>query len=280
MAPTRPDLTDVNLRLERAKEHIETVRHQTKAFLERDPKPFDFRAEKAPGTGEAVEYILYAVVREEPPHRLGAPVGDAIQNIRNALDYLVYGLSPPKYRRRGKTGFPIYDDECLFEVEGRKLIRGITGDELTLIERFQPYKRTNPARNDPLSILRRLSNKDKHRLLLPVVAAVSDSGSWIASTNATIELTYYAPGPVKHNAKIMTFTARPEDPSKEMYVEPQSGLEIQLGEVGMFYPEGVPITAELSDFLEYLLHYVSHDLIAMWFEYGYMPPEVVDTRPQ
>jgi hypothetical protein len=79
------------------------------------------------------------VVREEPPRRLGVPVGDAIQNIRNALAYLVYELSPAKYRCQGRTGFPIYDDECLFEVEGRKQIRGITGDELRLIERYQPY---------------------------------------------------------------------------------------------------------------------------------------------
>ena len=270
---TPPDLTDVTIRLERAKEHIETVRCQTRAFLERDPKPFDFRTENTPGEGKAVDYVLYAVVREEAPRDLGAPVGDAIQNIRNALDYLVYELSPQRARKRGRTAFPIYDDECLFEVEGRRLIRGITGDELTLIERLQPYKRTKPPSNDPLSVLRRLSNKDKHKLLLTVGAAVSDADSWISNTNAVINLTDYRPGPVKHDAPIMAFTARPKDPADEMYVNPQSGLEIQVGETGLFYPEGVPITAELSDFLDYLWHYVSHEVIDMWFKFGYMPPE-------
>jgi hypothetical protein len=273
MAQTAPDLTDVNIRLERAKEHIETVRSQTKAFLDRDPKAFGFMTEETPGRDAAIQYTLYASVREEPPRSLGAPVGDAIQNIRNALDYLVYELSPSRERKRGRTGFPIFDDECLFEVEGRRMIRGITGDELRLIERVQPYKTTDPPKNDPLSVLRRLSNKDKHRLLLPVVAAVSNSDSWIESTNAIIDFTYYAPGPVEHDGKIMAFTARPKNPAEQMYVKPQSGLEVQVGEVGMFFPEGVPITEEISDFLEYLWHHVSHSVIDMWFKYGYMPPE-------
>jgi hypothetical protein len=263
---------DVTLRLERAKEHIEAVRSQTKSFLEREPKPLDFRTEEKPGPDKAIHYVLYAVIREEPPRSLGAPVGDAIQNIRNALDYLIYEWSLPKYRSRGRTGFPIYDDHCFFEVEGRKLIRGIDGDGLTFIEHHQPYKRTNPPRNDPLSILRRLSNKDKHRLLLPVAAAVSDSESWVGSTNALVTFTHYVPGPVKHDAPVLAFTARPEDPSVEMYVKPQSGLEIQLGEPGLFYADGMPITAEVSDFLEYLWSYVSHSMIDMWFKYGYRPP--------
>lgn len=272
MTQTSWDLSGAYLRLERAYEHIETVRRETKTFLERDPKPLDFRTEKTAGSGKAMEYVLYAVVREEPPADIALPVGDAIQNFRNALDYLVYELSPPRYRRRGRTGFPIYDDMCLFEVEGRRMIRGITGDELTLIESVQPYKRTNPPRNDPLSLLRRLSNKNKHRLLLPVAAAVSDSQSWIGTTNALIELTYYAPGPVKHNAQIMAFTARPKDPTEDMYVEPQSGLEIQLGEAEMLYPDGTPITDELTDLLRYLGYAVQHEVIDMWFKYGQMPP--------
>ena len=43
MTQTSWDLSGVYLRLERAYEHIETVHRETKAFLERDPKPLDFR---------------------------------------------------------------------------------------------------------------------------------------------------------------------------------------------------------------------------------------------
>lgn len=269
----RADLTDTYLRLDRAKEHIEAVRDKTKTFLERDPKPLDFRTEETAGPGESRKYVLYPVIRENPPPQIAAPVGDAIQNIRNALDYLVYAWSPAKHRRRGRTGFPICDDLCEFEVKGRKMIRGITGDELAFIEWHQPYKRTDPPRNDPLSVLRRLSNKDKHRLLLPVAAAVSDSASWIGSTNAVIEITHYSPGPVDDDTKILAFTARRKDPTAQMHVEAQSGLEVQLGERGLFYPDGSPVFAEISDFLDYLWHHVRHTMLAMWFEYGYRPTE-------
>jgi hypothetical protein len=78
---------------------------------------------------------------------------------------------------------------------------------------------------------------------------------------------------VKHDAEIMAFTARPKDPAKDMYVKPQSGLEVQLGEAGLFYPDGTPITDEISDFLRYLYGYVRQEVIDMWFKYGYMPPE-------
>jgi hypothetical protein len=183
---------------------------------------------------------------------------------------LVYELSPRKYRRG--TAFPIFDDEREFEIKGRQLIQGITGDELTLIERYQPYKRTSPPTNDPLSVLRRLSNKDKHRLLLPVAAAVSDSDSWVASGNANIGFTYYAPGPVKHDGKILSFIARPQHASQPMSIEPRSGLEVQLSEDGLFYLGGDPVTTEISDFLEYLWFHVSHTIIDMWFKYGYIPP--------
>jgi hypothetical protein len=81
-----------------------------------------------------------------------------------------------------------------------------------------------------------LSNKDKHRLLLPVVAAVGNTDTWMATTNAEVDLAHYAPGAVRHDGRIMTFTARPTDPHKKMVVEPQSGLEVQIGEIGMFYP--------------------------------------------
>jgi hypothetical protein len=131
------------------------------------------------------------------------PNSALFQNIRNALDYLVYELSPPEVRKQGKTAFPIHDTERGFETDGRQRIREVTGDALALIERFQPYKRTKPPSNDLLSVLRRLSNRDKHRLLLPVAAAVSESESRVASGNAEIQFTYYKPGPVKHDGTIL-----------------------------------------------------------------------------
>src|SRR5205809_138288 len=116
MAKRTPDLSGVRLKLHRAKTHIDCVRRETNAFLERDPKPFGIRTDCTPGPDESVEYVLYAIVRERPPRELALPIGDAIQNIRAALDHLVYELATPKARKSIRLQFPIFVDECEFKV--------------------------------------------------------------------------------------------------------------------------------------------------------------------
>jgi hypothetical protein len=71
--------------------------------------------------------------------------------------------------------------------------------------RVQPYAAANPPSDDPLAILHSLSNLDKHRLLVPVVAAVSETDSWVASENAKIRFTFIEPGPVLHDSRILTW---------------------------------------------------------------------------
>ena len=226
MIRTPPDFSHAYLKLDRASEHMDALYEQTEAFLKLDPAPFDFRTKATARPGKAISYVLYAVVRQEPPRRLGLTVGDAIQNMRHALEFIVYELSPPSRRNQGKTGFPVFDDRCRFEVHGASLIKGITGDARTLIERLQPYNTAHPPlRNDPLFILNKLANQDKHRLLLPVVTAVSESDTWMGSANANIRIDRFNPGPVEHDAEILAFTATPEDPAEDMYVQPQSGLQ-------------------------------------------------------
>ena len=268
MSKAPPDISGVYLKLDRAKKHMETVRRQTKSFLERDPAPFGFRTKKTPGPGKAVQYVLRAVVREEPPRELGLPLGDAVQNIRHALEYFVYELSAPSRRNRGMTGFPIFDDKCRYEVLGGPLIKGITGNERTLIERFQPYNTGHPPpRNDPLAILNKLANQDKHRLLLPVVAAMGEFDSWIASTNADFRIDEFNVGPTKHDAVILAFTASPQDPAQEMYVDPRAALQIQVGDTGT-----VGLHLEANDLLEMLYHHVRYTVIEWGFERGFLPP--------
>lgn len=264
--PAKPDLSGVYLKLDRANEHIETVRSQTKTFLERHPAPLDFRTDETPGPNKSVEYVLYAVIREEPPRELALFIGDAIQNIRNALDYLVYELTPPSKRQTIKTQFPICTTAGNFKKSGLPKIAGVPGGEHTLIERVQPYIASNPPGNDPLAILAELSNLDKHRLLLTVAAAVSESASWIESTNARIRITEYNPGRVKHDAKILAFTATPEDPTTDMYVKPRSGLEIQVEDTG-----AIGLDLEIGDLLRMIHFHVRHSVIDMWFTHGRMP---------
>jgi hypothetical protein len=260
------DLSAVYLKLERANKHIQTLRDEVATFRERDPEAFGFRAEKTAAPDKSIRYDLYAIVREKPPRELALTVGDAIQSIRSALEYLVYELAPPRVRSKRNTQFPIFDDECEFKVRSPPMLKGLSSDERAVIQRVQPYAATDIPGNDPLAILGKLSNRDKHRLLITMIAALSETASWVASDNADIRFTHLAPGPVDHDTKIVSFIATPKDPAQDMKVHPMSGLEIQVGGTGIV---GYRIGA--VELVEMIHHHVRHHVLEMWFERGVMP---------
>ena len=268
-----PDLSSVQLKLDRAEHHIESLRAEIQAFRQREPKPFGYRTEERPRPDGSVEYVLYAIVREYPPSTWALIIGDAVQNIRAALEHLAYELSTPAGRRRG-TAFPIFDDERGFRAGGERKIATIESDERRLIERVQPYNAAKVAANDPLAVLRKLSNLDKHRLLVTTVAAVSEQETWVGSDNAEICFTFFETGPVKHDAKIVVVTATPKDPAVKMNVHPETDLEVHVADTGI-----VGYRIEAVDLLRMLHHHVRHSLVEMWFRYGVMPPLWTEVEP-
>lgn len=267
-----PDLSGVRLKLDRAEHHIESLRAEIQTFRQRKPKPFGFRTEKRSGLDGSVEYVLYAIVREPPPREWALIIGDAVQNIRSALEHLVYELSTPTGQRRG-TQFPIFDDECRFKVLGEPKIATIKGDERKLIERVQPYNAEKIPRNDPLAILNKLSNLDKHRLLVTTVAAVSEQETWVGSDNAEIDFTFIETGPVKHDAKIVALTAAPKDPAVQMNVQPKADLEVHVADTGI-----VGYRIEAVRLLGMLHHHV-RTMVDVWLWHGFMPPHWTEREP-
>jgi hypothetical protein len=266
MAKVAPDLSGVYLKLDWANTHLQTLRKKLETFEKGNPAPFGFRTEETSRPDKSVEYVLYAIVRETPPADLAPVIGDVLHNVRSALDHLVYELAPPRVRKKRKTQFPIFTDECRFKVISPPYIEGITGDERTLIERVQPYNASPVPQNDPLAVLSELSNLDKHRLLVPVIAAVSNTNVWVGSDNADIRFTFIEQGAMKHDTKIVAFTASPQDASKKMDVHPQSGLEIQLADTG------ATMTSSAVNLLDMVIHHVRRSVVSVWFEYGFMPP--------
>lgn len=266
MPPAAADLGAVYLKLDRAEVHIETIRAEISAFEERDPSPFGFRAEPTPLRDNTIQYDLYAVIREEPPRELGLIVGDAIQNIRAALDYLVYALASPQVRGERRTQFPIYLEQRDFDEHSPSMLKGLMPDERDLIERVQPFMASGVPREDPLAILNRLSNRDKHHLLVTMVASVSETDSWVSSNNAEVRFTHLARGAVHDGTRIVSFTARPRDPTERMDVYPQSGLQIQVDDTGI-----ASFAIGAVELLEMIHHHVRHMIIGMWFEHGFMP---------
>jgi hypothetical protein len=254
------DLSSVYLKLDRAKGHIEAFSQDLKTFLECDPPPFGFRTEKSSAVGEAVEYVLYAIVRKPPPREFALVIGDAIQNMRIALEYFAYELSSPRARKAGRTSFPILLKKPKKFAPSE--IVTVKGYERAFIKRLQPYMANKIPSDDPLAVLSKLSNLDKHQLLIPVIAALSDQDVWVGTTNADLRFRYISRGPVEHDTKIVAFTATPQDHSQEMQVQPNSGLQIQLQNTGITSFEIAAL-----DLLEMIEHHIRWSIEWM-FERG------------
>jgi hypothetical protein len=121
--------------------------------------------------------------------RLSAPTargllmltGDAVHNLRSALDHLAWSLAGASADRH--TEFPIFIDEAKFRDKGRTKMRGMPSQAKKIIKSLQPYKRPHglPEEKEPLWLLQSLDIEDKHRTLNLVASGVM--GRLHVSTN-------------------------------------------------------------------------------------------------
>ena len=215
------DTTEIKLKLDRAKEHLDRLRSESET--RKSEEPYGFRSEKEDGPGNEIKVTVYAEVRRIPPPEWAPIIGDAIQNMRNALDYAVWGLSRSS-KRSNRTAFPIYTDWCEYKVLSPPQISGVPAPHRAVIEREQPYHWKDGADFHPLAVLKTLSNKDKHKTLIPLAIAY-DIG-FVSVTNAETQFIFTAEGkPIKHNTPVLGFLARPQDPALEMHVTPHVSFD-------------------------------------------------------
>ncbi len=112
-------------------------------------------------------------MNEVPPlQRWSLLIADAFNNLRNALDHLVFAIAaheaatdPPPFE--GKLQFPIADCKDRFDgaVNERHYLGTISDPIRAAIELAQPYNSPHPTLPPLLSILRDFTNSDKHKLL-------------------------------------------------------------------------------------------------------------------
>ena len=160
-------LEDAFLRVNRASQHLANLKRRVKMYVDAQQDAMVVRAEGM---------TAQTTFPEEPPPRfLGILIGETIQGLRTALDYLVYGLawfdSGPEVKR--KTQFPIEDRPESFKGRQNTFLKGVSAKHVAAIERLQPYNG-----GSWLADIRELSNLDKHNIL--VVAAGATGTSVIA----------------------------------------------------------------------------------------------------
>ena len=168
-------LERVLARLNRVEEHLKSFDAELRRFLKK--RPYEFLP---PEDHPEIKQIWYRVkVKGQPPIESSAIIGDAIHNLRAALDNLVYALAVKKTGKEvppfhDKIAFPIHDDLKFWRPNGQK-IGVIDPRAKTIIEGLQPYHRRKDAEKHPLAVLQELDNIDKHRFLHVVGMVVSSA---------------------------------------------------------------------------------------------------------
>jgi hypothetical protein len=139
----------MRLKLVRPEAHLDDLKRKLLAFDER--KPYEGVPEIS---DDETEWWIRATVREQPNPYWSTIIGDAVHNMRSALDYLACELV---IRNGGtvtdRTQFPIYDRQDKFVKGSPSRIKGMSKRAATLIETLQPYYRPQPIEHPLPSLL-------------------------------------------------------------------------------------------------------------------------------
>jgi hypothetical protein len=173
-------------KLRRAGAHIDALSSAIRDFERSGPWEVVEERDEQPNV---VAFRLQ--IYQEPPSDLSTLVGDAVHNIRSALDSVAYGLAERHLgalsgKQEQATSFPIHEDEAAFRKWSRSKSSGITvvdlyGEQgIVALESVQPFSlgveaerhgvdrgraRSDDLKSDAGYRLNELWKIDKHRRL-------------------------------------------------------------------------------------------------------------------
>ena len=149
-------------------------------------------------------------VHAPPPASLALICGDAIHNLRTALDYLVRQLGIADAGKvRDRSEFPIVRDESYWASVAGRTLALLRADHIEAIHRLQPFVDTSDnSPNIMLSALDVLENLDKHRLALAVVAAAVKGDVTFHPGARRVEVSAAQRGPIALDGKSCCFAWR------------------------------------------------------------------------
>jgi hypothetical protein len=158
---------NTNGKLARAKKHIDDLILLHNQFVRADPPPYRFVYEPS-----GSETLLRVRIDAPIPNEFNMIVGDAIHNLRAALDYSISellhattGQSPGK-----QHAFPIVDHASKLQDEIPRRLAGLSLEVFDAVRGCEPFK----GSGNVLWQLHELDNRDKHRLLLTAATAITE----------------------------------------------------------------------------------------------------------
>jgi hypothetical protein len=219
------------VKIERATAHIAEAQRLIQEYVQLNP--YERFGETDAGTGEHVSKIR---VRVRLPHSLPAIVGDAVNNLRAALDHMAVALTG-----NGDAYFPIvsaWDAKQAAAFERK--VNGASAAAIAVIKEVQPCFAANPSAA-PLAVIQALNNKDKHRALMILNSAAkmrkfsmeSPDGGGIQVRSFTVH-----PNVVlfENEAELMRYHVVPET---EVHMQATHTCGVAFAESGPVHGKGV-----------------------------------------
>jgi hypothetical protein len=231
------DLDSAHAKLARARSHYQALSDEVlEARLSTDGDDVIRLAVRSLDERGSTLAIIVDSVPLYPVVEWGVVVGDLLHDVRSALDHAAYQLVASGRAATEETlresQFPICDSKSTFDDAVPRRLAGVDRELLAVVEDAQPFQ-YHDVLNSPLHHLRELSNRDKHRLVTPLVLA-SDS-----IPEGSFEVAH---------ARLDSFEQLPHLPLKagveliRVRVTPDTGHVAEL-----FLPNGLPTYMTLED---------------------------------
>jgi hypothetical protein len=203
----------------RADHHIKTFKDELRIWVDSNPYA-PIKKVNADGSRHSV---IVNVTNKPPVERWSLITGDAIHNLRSALDHTVYAIAahesnqsiPPQGK---KIQFPIISNPAIYpEMSKRYKIDTLSVDVQEAIKSVQPRNRLHVEAPPLLGLLAGFDDADKHRLLNVVMTNISDGKfQMLTKTSSRIEPGHHF-GSIKDGAEVFWFTVDPPNPDLQYY---------------------------------------------------------------
>lgn len=204
--------TSAAMKLFRAHEHLDSIDAEIREFFEMDP--YVLAAEADTETGERIRRVIST---DATPIRLSLMIGDALHNLRSALDHLVWERSTPE-TRDANTGFPLSLRRENF-VSSLHRIRGLSADDRAIVEALQPYHASDEeeARALPLRVIHDLNVADKHQFLHLTWLSLESATLVTNARGGTITHSETFHGPFEDGAILARVVVSPPEAEVDMH---------------------------------------------------------------
>ncbi len=169
-------MDDHRKKLDWARKHLDTLNQSIRVFV--DGKPYKSSVKYDP---KESAYVARITEVTQLPADWSLMIGDVVHNLRSALDALTYSLAvknlgrEPTEAEAKQIQFAIVDQLKDWPGECGRRLKHLSPNAQAIIQSLQPYHRAEPAQQHVLSGLRDLSNVDKHRHIVTVLAGAISS---------------------------------------------------------------------------------------------------------